>query len=150
VYSLLLCTALLAAAAPGSKVEYVGGTVDAIRQRADGRIAATHPELLVFEAGPQKLTVAYSSINLLEYGQKADRRYLTAVLVSPVFLLSKKRTHFLTVGYQDPEGRQQAMVFRVDKGDLRPLLASLEARTGVRVQYQDAEARKAAGGSGGK
>jgi hypothetical protein len=79
---------------------------------------------------------------LLEYGQKVDRRYVTAIVLSPLFLLSKKRAHFLTVGYTDEQGRQQAAVFRVDKNDIRTVLVSLEARTGQRVQHQDDEARK--------
>jgi hypothetical protein len=37
------------------------------------------------------------------------------------------------------------LVFRVEKGDIRSLLASLQARTGRRVEYQDDEARKAGG-----
>jgi hypothetical protein len=69
-----------------------------------------------------------------------------AVIVSPMFLLSKKRSHFLTLGYTDEEGRQQAMVFRVDKNDIRSVLVSLEARTGRKVQFQDEEARKAGKG----
>jgi len=34
----------------------------------------------------------------------------------------------------------------VDKNDIRATLASLEARTGQKVQYQDEEARKAGRG----
>ena len=67
---------------------------------------------------------------------------MAAVLISPVLLLSKSRKHFVTVGYTDNEGRQQALVFRVSKGDIRMVLASLEARTGRRVEYQDDNARK--------
>jgi hypothetical protein len=33
-------------------------------------------------------------------------------------------------------------VFRVEKGDIRWVLASLEARTGRRIDYLDDEARK--------
>ena len=69
-----------------------------------------------------------------------------AVLISPLFLLSKKRQHFLTVGYSDDENRQQAMIFKVGKDDIRATLVSLEARTGRRIEYQDAEARKAGKG----
>jgi hypothetical protein len=65
-----------------------------------------------------------------------------------MLLLSKKRRHFLTVGFRDEQDRQQAMVFRVDKEDIRALLAALEARTGRRVEFQDAEARKAGRGGG--
>jgi hypothetical protein len=38
------------------------------------------------------------------------------------------------------------MVFRVNKGDIRIILASLEARTGRKVEFQDEEARKAGKG----
>ena len=60
-----------------------------------------------------------------------------------MLLLAKSRKHFLTIGYTDEADRQQAHVFRVGKGDIRSVLASLEARTGRRVEYQDDEARKA-------
>ena len=65
---------------------------------------------------------------------------------SPLFLLVKKREHFLTVGYSDDENHQQAMVFKVSKDDIRTVLVSLEARTGRRVEFQDDDARK--GGKG--
>jgi hypothetical protein len=71
-----------------------------------------------------------------------SRRYAAAILISPVLLLSKARKHLVTIGYLDGEGRQQALVFRVEKGDIRWVLASLEARTGRRIDYQDDEARK--------
>jgi hypothetical protein len=61
-------------------------------------------------------------------------------------MLAKKREHFLTVGFQDDDGQQQAMVFRVDKNDIRLTLVALEARTGQQVQYQDEEARIAGKG----
>ena len=69
-----------------------------------------------------------------------------AVVISPMFLLSKKRKHFVTIGYADDQGKQQALVFRVDKNDIRATLVSLEARTGLKIQYQDQEARKASKG----
>jgi hypothetical protein len=93
-----------------------------------------------------KIRVPYSTITNLEYGQKVDRRYLKAILISPLLLLAKKHTHFLTVGYTDGAGKQQAMVFEVGKGEVRSVLVSLEARTGRKVEYQDEEARKAGKG----
>ena len=82
----------------------------------------------------------------MEYGQQVSRRIALAIVISPLILLSKSRKHFLTVGYTDDAGRQQALVFRIDKGDIRATLVSLEARTGLKVQYQDEEARKAGKG----
>jgi len=63
-----------------------------------------------------------------------------------MLLLSKEHKHFVTLGYVDAEGKQEVLVFRVDKGDIRSVLAGLEARTGRRVEYQDGEARKAGKG----
>jgi hypothetical protein len=45
-------------------------------------------------------------------------------------------------GAVDERQARQAVVFRVDKGDIRAVLAGLEARTGRRVEYQDDQARK--------
>jgi hypothetical protein len=100
----------------------------------------------VFQAKSLSLQVPYARINLLEYGQKVNRRYAMAVLVSPILLLSKARKHFLTVGYTDPQGQQQALVFQVNKDDVRSVLVALEVKTGLRVQFQDEEARKAGKG----
>jgi len=63
-----------------------------------------------------------------------------------MFLLSKSRKHFVTLGYVDEDGRQQVLVLRIDKGDIRSVLTGLEAKTGRRVEYQDGEARKAGKG----
>lgn len=144
--ALLLASSILLAADPGGRAEYVGGTIAQIPSGCHGNVQATDEDYLVFYTGAAKWRVPYDRINLVEYGQKVDRRYVTAVLISPLFLLSKHRQHFLTIGYADEDGRQQAMIFRVDKNDIRAMLVSLEARTGRKVEFQDDEARKAGKG----
>lgn len=130
----------------GSRVEYVGGTRPDIPGRNSGRIRVTDNIYFVFLTKHMQVKVPYGRINLLEYGQKVDRRYIAAVVISPLFMLAKKREHFLTIGFQDDDGQQQAMVFRVDKSDIRLTLVALEARTGQLVRYQDDEARMAGKG----
>jgi len=137
---------LLCGANPGKPAEYLGGTLSQINERTDGRLIVNHPDELVFTTRGLQHRIPYTQINLIEYGQKVSRRVVTAVVISPLFLLTKKRAHFLTIGFEDDQGRQQAMVFRVPKGDIRTILVSLEARTGRRVEYQDEEARKAGKG----
>jgi hypothetical protein len=139
-------TLIATAAHSGSHAEYVGGTRVDIPANNSGDINVTDQVYFVFLSKRTTVKVPYERINLLEYGQKVDRRYLAAVIISPLFLLAKKREHFLTVGFQDDEGRQQAMVFRVNKNDVRLTLVALEARTGQRIQYQDDEARMAGKG----
>ncbi len=134
------------AADAGCRAEYVGGTLAQFGSRVSGRIHTSDPEVLVFETRNVALEVPYERINLLEYGQQVGRRYLLALAISPLMLLSKSRKHFLTVAYKDEEGQQQALVFQIDKGGVRAVLASIEARTGLKVNYQDDEARRTGGG----
>ena len=135
-----------AAAGFGGRVEYVGGTVAAIEQRPKGRLVTVNERYLIYESSDTHYLVAWDSINMLEYGQKVSRRLAMAVVISPILALSKSRKHFLTVGFTDEDGQQQALVFRVDKDDIRALLVSLEAKSNVTVQYQDEEARRAGKG----
>ena len=146
VPGLLACLALLAGDKKGSHAEYVGGTISQIPTGCEGAVQAMDEQYFVFYSKNARWRIPYDKINLIEYGQKVDRRYIAAVLISPLFLLAKKREHFLTLGYSDDENKQQAMVFKVGKGDIRTVLVSLEARTGRRVEYQDDDARK--GGKG--
>ena len=106
----------------------------------------TDGHYLAFYTKSGQIRVPYNQIELLEYGQKVDRRLLLAIALSPMFLLSKQHKHFLTVGFKDEDGNHQVMLFRVDKNAIRAALVSLEARTGLKVQYQDDEARKAGKG----
>ncbi|HZS54974.1 MAG TPA: hypothetical protein VFA65_11260 [Bryobacteraceae bacterium] len=138
---LCFSAALLAGNQSGSRVEYLGGTRPDIPASNSGEIRVTDQVFFIFVSKQIQVKVPYERINLLEYGQKVDRRLLEAVIISPLLMLAKKRQHFLTVGFQDDDGQQQAMVFRVDKNDIRLTLVALEARTGQQVRYQDEEAR---------
>jgi hypothetical protein len=140
--SLLVFSISLAAAERGFKAQFVGGTVAELPMKSGVVLFLAGADSLRLEYGKSALAVPYQKINTLEYGQNVSRRYAAAVLISPILLLSKSRKHFVTVGYVDSQENQQALILRVDKGDIRSLLAALEARTGRRVEYQDEEARK--------
>jgi hypothetical protein len=101
----------------------------------------------MFEYKSGVLKVPYDQVDDLEYGQKAGRRVGVAIMVSPLALFSKKRKHFLTVGWKDEQDKQHAAVFELGKEVVRTTIATLEARTGKKVDYQDDEARKS--GMGG-
>ena len=137
---------LLLAGDPGGRAQYVGGTVAGLPSKSEGNINTTDGEVLLFRAKQATVRIPYNKINTIEYGQRVSRRFVEAVLVSPLLLLAKKRKHFLTVGYTDEQGRQQALVFQVNKGAVRAVLVSLEAKTGRKIEFQDEEARKAGKG----
>jgi hypothetical protein len=143
---LLALPLALGAGEAGVKAQYIGGTVAGIAAKSTARLDLTGAEALRFRCGAADLAIDYRKVNTIEYGQNVSRRYAEAILISPLLLLSKSRKHFVTIGWVDPDGRQQALVFRVGKGDIRMVLASLEARTGRRVEFQDEEARKAGKG----
>lgn len=138
-----LLVGLASVAAAQATVEYVGGTAPQLAAGTHGSIAVSDERYLAFYAEKAQVRVAYDRVNLVEYGQQVGRRLALALVISPVFLLSKSRKHFLTIGYSGEDGKQQAMVFQVDKNGIRPTLAALEARTGLKIQYQDEQARKA-------
>ena len=131
----------------GDHVHYMGGTISALPTKTEGFINTKGEEIFLFQSKGVTVQIPYEKINVLEYGQRVSRRYAEAVLLSPVFLLSKTRKHYLTVEFTDDQGRQQAMVFLVSKNDVRSLLVILEAKSGRRIEYQDDDARRSGKGS---
>ena len=143
---LLALSSLLQAGGPGDRVLYVGGTVAGVPSHSNAAIDVRDETSLSLHLRDRAIAVPWTDVNDIEYGLHVDRRYVEAILISPLFLIAKRRTHFLTIGFVDDAGKQQAVVLEVSKGDIRQLLVSLEARSGRRVEYQDEEARKAGKG----
>src|ERR1700722_9700794 len=141
-----LLAAMTLSASPSARVHYVGGTISQLPPKASGTLHVGDQECFTFQAAGSTVKVPYRDVNMLEYGQRVSRRYIEAILISPVFLLAKRRAYFLTVGYTDADGKQQAMIFQVSGKEIRPVLVSLEARSGRKVEYQDDEARKSGKG----
>lgn len=164
---LLLCIVVelpLYAGIPKDKSMYVGGTTEIIPKQAEGPLSTDDQKLLKFQweakdkskdkdkAPPAtEWTVPYDKISSLAYGQHAGRRVgqtiawgVTTLGIGALpILFSKKRRHYLTIEYTDDKGGNQAAVFEVGKAAIRTLLASLQARTGKKINYEDEEARKA-------
>lgn len=124
-----------------TKAMYVGGTVNSIKEGTEGTLSGKDEKVMTFSYEGKTLQVPYERINDLEYGQKAGRRLGVAIVVTWMALFSKKRKHYLTVGYLDENDKQQAAVFELGKGTVRVTLATLEARSGRKVDYEDEEAR---------
>ncbi len=141
-WSLFLIPLAWCAGEAATHVSYVGGTLDGLKPGQEVSIDFGSRDMAGFSVARRQWSVPYRNINQIEYGQKISRNVAAAIVISPLFLLTKKRAHFVTVGYADPDGTQQAIVVRVGKADIRALLASLEARTGLRVTFLDDESRK--------
>jgi hypothetical protein len=129
------------------KTKYIGGTISALNEGVEGESSAKDEKEFVFAYKEGRFTIPYDKITELEYGQKAGRRVAVAILVTPLALFSKKRRHYLTITYLDGNNKEQVGVFEFGKDVVRVNLASLQARTGKDIQYQDEEARKSAKGN---
>lgn len=150
---LALCAEVAFAGLGSDKTKYVGGTVSALKEGVEGKSSAKDEKVFVFVTDKEsdkeatRIEIPYDKVDSLEYGQKAGRRVGVAFVVNPIFIFSKKRRHFLTLGYTDADGKQQAAVFEMGKDIVRVTLATLEARTGKKIEYQDEEARKSGRGN---
>jgi hypothetical protein len=136
---------------------YFGGTVTAFgsaKEPVEGTLDTTNLDQLTFKSTDKKFSgttfsIPYSKVVDLEYGQKAGRRVGTAVattiLLGPIGLLSlfsKKRKHYLTVGFKDEADKDQVAVIELGKDIVRATLPIVETRSGKTIEYQDEEAKK--------
>lgn len=133
----------LHAAVRGKAIMYIGGTITTIPEKTKGTLDL---EDAAFVFGEKKmgikLAIPYDKIESLEYGQKAGRRVGVALAVSPLFLFSKKRKHFVTIGFMDVQGQKQGAVFELAKGIIKETLTTLEQKSGKKIEYESEEARK--------
>lgn len=166
VFALLFSFALnsIALAGLGSKkAAYQGGTTKdkdfpGAKEGVEGMLNTGDESALVFEYelnnAKKTYSIPYNQIIDIEYGQKAGRRVgaavATAILISPVglfLLFSKKRKHFVTIGYKGDDGKDQVAVFELGKDIIRTTLPILETRSGKKIEYQDEEAKKSSKGN---
>lgn len=131
-----------AAAVRGDEVMYVGGTIAEFKGETPGKLDTSDPKLLRFNAKNGGFEIPYEGVTTLEYGQKAGRRLGVALTLTVWALLSKKRRHFMTIGYKDEQDRPQGVVLELPKGTPRTVIAIIEARSGVKCDYESEEARR--------
>jgi hypothetical protein len=161
----ILCLSIpLYAGLDSKKAAYQGGTQKdqyfaGAKEAVVGTLNLDGETAMKFEYRVKKETkvfeIPYEQIIDIEYGQKAGRRVgaaiATAILISPVglfLLFSKKRKHFVTIGYRTPDSKtDEVAVFELGKNIIRVSLATLEARTGKKIEYQDEEAKKSGKGN---
>lgn len=144
--ALLLCSVvfaeLLVAAVRGEEVMYVGGTIKNLPEATEGVLDTKNEEKLIYSSDKGGFEIPYLNITSLEYGQKAGRRVGVAIVITVWALFSKKRKHFLTIGYNDAEGKPQGVVLEIAKGRAKMMITIIEARSGKKVEYESEEARK--------
>jgi hypothetical protein len=153
--ALALCLSLIltptAYALDSKKAAYIGGTATdftGAKKNIEGSLLLDNETELRFShrfnGKSGTYAIPYDKIIDLEYGHKTGRRVgaavATALLISPVglfLLFSKKRKHYVTIGYSDDSGKEQVAVFELGKDLVRTTLPILEARSGKQIEYQE-------------
>ena len=88
-WMLLLSAGFAGCKDSGAPAEYLGGTLATMETGAGGSLRTNDPISLVFLTKKNAVRVPYERINLVEYGQKVDRRLTEAILISPLLILSR-------------------------------------------------------------
>lgn len=86
------------------------------------------------ESGSPAVSIKYNTIKSLTYEKASKPRYAAAVLVSPLFLLSHGKKHYLTIQYAGENAQGQYAIVRLDKSNAREAVACAEAQTGIKVE----------------
>lgn len=147
----LLPNAASLAAVRGDDTAYVGGTISAIPQGTKGQLNLQDKARLAFEYGKAgKFSLPYKNVTSLEFGQKVGRRVGSTIALGVTtlgigalpMLFSKKKKHFLSVAFTEEDGSNGAMVLELSKGNVRTVLATIEARTGKKVEHEEGTAKQ--------
>lgn len=145
IIAFVLAAALLSAAVRGDRAQFMGGTVKSIPNNVQGTFSLEDKTALVFSHEKGEYRLPYDRITSMEFGQKVGRRVGATVALGVTtlgigalpMLFSKKKKHYLTVGFKEQDGTNGAAIFELAKDIVRTTLPVLEARTGKKVEVED-------------
>jgi len=144
--AVLLCLALageLYASRQFGKVEYLPPKVEGHKHGSDpikGHVSFDKEKKAVEfqnDKGQQIASVPYDKIKSMLYEKTSHPRYTEAILISPFFLFSKTKKHFLTVQYTDERGDGKFMMLHMDKSNAEDIVNTAEAQTGQKVTREE-------------
>ena len=103
-------------------------------QHRDVALEFLDKELLVKHRKDDRVytTIPYDSITEITYELSKNARITEAILISPLFLLSSSKKHWLTVKYQTG-GESDFVLLQLDKKEYQQAIATAEVRTGKKV-----------------
>lgn len=156
---LLLCALLFAlplawadetTATPAKQDEHKFGKAEFLQATANGQKkagtsvkgtlwfdSATKNVTFLQESGTPAMSIKYDAIKNITYEKASKPRMAEAVLISPLFLLSNSKKHYLTFQYTDESGQGKYAIVHLDKKNAREAVACAEAQTGKKVEQID-------------
>jgi len=91
----------------------------------------------VDDKGHTVVSIPYDKIKSMLYEKTSHPRYAEAILLSPFFLFTKTKKHFLTIQYTDVGGDGKFTMIHLDKSNAREIVAEAEADTGKKVEQAE-------------
>ena len=145
-----LCAALclvFVPAAIGSAAEIKFDKVDYMPPKIEGQKKTAQPvkghvifdkekKMVEFQdtKGQIIVTIPYDKIKSLLYEKTSKPRYAEAILVSPFFLFSKTKKHFLSIQYADANEAGAFCMLHMDKSNAIDIVNTAEAETGKHIE----------------
>lgn len=139
----LAWTAKICAATPFGKVEYLPPKVEGQKHGSDpikGQVIFDKEKKAVEfqnEKGQQIVSIPYDKIKSILYEKTSRPRYAEAILISPFFLFSKTKKHFLTFQYTDEKGEGKFVMLHLDKSNAMDIVNTADADTGQKVSREE-------------
>src|SRR5258708_6207784 len=84
--------------------------------------------------GTHAFSINCDAIHAVQYERTGQPRYVAAVLISPAFLLTRSKKHYLTIEYNDPSGEAHSVIVRLNKKNARKAVATATAQTNKSVE----------------
>lgn len=82
-----------------------------------------------------KTTVPYAEIKKAEYEFSKHHRAAAAIIISPLFLLSKAKKHWLALVCKPVgEDEEERLLFRLNKSNYTKILDAFENSAGIKVE----------------
>jgi hypothetical protein len=137
---LTFCGSLVPAGAPPGKAAYLGGTAG-LTPNIKGTFNPADSGAVIFEYKGGTLTIPREKISRLSYGEVRPnltwKEFSKEVKFKPFALGVKARHHYLTIEFNDAEGKDQSAVFDLTGGNVRETIEALEAYVGKQAVCED-------------
>lgn len=139
----LMLGSTLSAATAFDKVEYLPPKVEGQKQNTNpikGQIVFDKEKKQIEfqdEKNQTVVSISYARIRSMLYEETAKPRYAEGILLSPFFLFTKTKKHFLTIQYTEEAGNGKFSVFHTDKSNARDITNTAEADTGITMERSE-------------
>src|SRR5258708_23643390 len=84
--------------------------------------------------GEAAFSINSDAIRSMQYERTGQPRYLAAVVISPAFLLTRAKKHYLTIAYSDQSGEAHSVIVQLNKRNARKAVATATAQTSKSVE----------------